>query len=152
MTTPLSEHFTLEEFTRSHTADELGIDNTPSPEIVENLKRTAATLETVRKLLAGLPIVVTSGYRCERLNSAIPGSSHHSAHMDGLAVDFTCAQFGTPQAICRFLQSTDLAFDQLIFEYGEWVHLGLAEDGHTPRREVLTIDHNGVRVGVGAGL
>jgi hypothetical protein len=32
-----------------------------------------------------------------------------------------------------------LPFDQLIHEYGRWVHLGLAVDGKTPRLQALTI-------------
>ena len=30
-------------------------------------------------------------------------------------------------------------FDQLIHEYGRWVHLGLAPEGVTPRLQALTI-------------
>ena len=41
----LSENFTLDEFVFSQTAARLGIDNTPSPEVLANLKRLAQALE-----------------------------------------------------------------------------------------------------------
>jgi hypothetical protein len=41
----LSEIFTLDEFVFSQTAARLGIDNSPSPEIVANLRRLAQALE-----------------------------------------------------------------------------------------------------------
>ena len=44
----LSENFTLGEFLRSETAARLGIDNTPSDEIINALRRNAANMEGVR--------------------------------------------------------------------------------------------------------
>jgi len=39
--TALSAHFTLEEFIRSDKARILGIDNSPAPSIIANLRRLA---------------------------------------------------------------------------------------------------------------
>lgn len=86
----LSEHFTLEELTRSATAKARGIDNTPTERDKANLKRLAdQVLEPLRKM-AGVPIIVTSGYRCPKLNAAV-GGEPTSQHMRGEAADIKCA-------------------------------------------------------------
>ena len=134
----LSEHFTLEELTFSQTAARQGIDNTPSPEIIQNLVRVALALEEIRSLLGGSAIHVNSGYRGPELNTFI-GGSKTSAHMTGLAADFIAPAFGTVLEIAQAIAASDIIFDQLIHEYGTWVHIGLAPDGATPRRQLLTI-------------
>ena len=84
----LSPHFKLNEFTKSRTARENGIDNTPPPEAVENLRALCIhTLEPLREAL-GLPIIITSGYRCKGLNERITHHSDSSQHMQGEAADF----------------------------------------------------------------
>lgn len=118
----LSEHFTLEEFLRSDRAKVRGIDNTPTPEIVENLKGLAERMERVRVIL-GHPITILSGYRCSELNAAV-GGSKKSAHMDGYACDFVCPMFGSAELVARRLDSAGLVFDQLIFEQS-WVHVSV---------------------------
>lgn len=84
----LSPHFKLKEFTKSRTARKNGIDNTPPPEAVENLRALCVhTLEPLREAL-GLPIIITSGYRCKVLNERITHHSATSQHMQGEAADF----------------------------------------------------------------
>jgi hypothetical protein len=99
---------------------------------------------------------VTSGFRCDALNTAI-GGSKTSVHPEGLGTDFDCAGFGDEEAVynrleifmeyARRLESGDTlpgvsgqnraaaeAFrevDQLIFEYAAWIHIGLSNS--TPR-------------------
>jgi zinc D-Ala-D-Ala carboxypeptidase len=130
----LSTNFSLSQLVYSETAEKSGIDNTPPPEIVANLRRLAAGLETVRTLL-GAPLEISSGYRCTALNEAVGGSSA-SQHLQGLAVDFDCPAFGTPLEIARAIQGSGLEFDQCILEYGRWVHLSFSD---APRRRLLTI-------------
>lgn len=143
----LSPHFTLEEMTASENAARLGIDNYPTAIAYENLKMLAVAAEQIRDLL-GYPMHVNSAYRSQRLNSLTPGSSKTSAHMDGLAMDFTCAGFGTPLEICRTLQASKLPFDQVIHEFNSWCHFAIAHRGLIGRRDVLTIDRNGTRKGL----
>ena len=84
----LSPHFKLNEFTKSRTARQHGIDNTPPPEAVENLRALCAhTLEPLREEIK-LPVVITSGYRCKALNERITHHSATSQHMQGEAADF----------------------------------------------------------------
>ena len=84
----LSPHFSLLELTESATARQRDIANIPPPEAVENLKRLCkGTLEPLRKAL-GLPVIITSGYRCKELNNIVNRSSKTSQHMQGCAADF----------------------------------------------------------------
>jgi len=137
MPTRLSEHFTLEELIFSQTAARKGIDNTPSAEIVANLRALARVLEEVRVLL-GAPIMVSSGYRSPELNRAV-GGAKRSAHLLGLAADFTAPQSGTVLRVARRLAGSGIGYDKLIHEYGAWVHLGIAPADAEPRREQLSI-------------
>ena len=134
--TRLTDHFSLAELTQSETAARRRIDNTPSLAVVENLTRTAQTLEQVRTLLGARPILVSSGYRSPALNAAVGGAAG-SAHMTGLAADFICPGFGSPLEICRKIAASNIPFDQIIQE-GTWVHIGLAPAGTKPRQQALT--------------
>jgi len=116
----LSRHFTLDEFTLSQTAARLDLDNTPDPDALARLKTTAAGMEEVRAYL-GKPINISSGYRSPAVNAAV-GSGPTSAHVKGMACDFTAPAFGTPLAICRALLKSGIEWDQLLFEH-TWVHL-----------------------------
>lgn len=142
----LTPHFTLEELTYSDTALACGIDNAPDEQARNNLVRLAQVLEQVRALLDGCSITITSGYRCPALNSQVGGASN-SAHLYGLACDWVCPEFGNATEICRYLEDlvTTLGIDQLIWEYGDWVHLGLSAGD--PRGQCLTIDEYGTREG-----
>jgi hypothetical protein len=146
--TLLTPNFTLEEFTLSQTAARKGLPNVPSPHGQEhaNLIRLAKVMETVRALLDDNPVLISSGYRSPKVNAAV-GGSKTSAHMSGLAVDFTAPGFGTPRDICKALEPhmRELGVDQLIHEYDTWVHLGLSADA--PRHMAMTIDTKGTRNG-----
>lgn len=134
----LSPNFTLAEFTISQEATRRGLDNTPGPNALANLHRLASCMEEVRLLLWGAPILPSSVYRSDRVNRLVKGAAN-SAHVFGLACDFTAPRYGTPLQICQALAVNAglWFFDQLIFE-GTWVHLGLSAAGAQPRREVLT--------------
>jgi len=116
----LSENFTLEELTFSQTAVRNNINNNPSSSVKNNLRTLATNLEKIRTLL-GHPLRISSGFRCMELNRKI-GGSVNSAHMDGLAADFTCAKFGKPIDIVKALFKSGIKVDQVI-EEGTWVHV-----------------------------
>jgi zinc D-Ala-D-Ala carboxypeptidase len=145
----LTPHFSLEELIASQEAARGGIDNTPTAAVLEELQKTAESMERVRAILGDRGIIISSGYRSPALNAAIPNSSKTSAHMWGGACDFICPAYGSPLRICRELvnHADALQFDQLIMEWS-WVHFGRAADGTPPRKQVLTLDGKGYRNGL----
>ena len=140
----LSTYFSYEELTQSDWAARHGVANDPGPQELESLKFTASQLDRVRALL-GVPVLVSSGFRCQEVNTAI-GGAKNSQHTLGQAVDFTAPSFGTPEQVARAIQASHIPFDQLIFEFGRWVHISFAKQN--PRGQVLTIDRNGTRQGI----
>lgn len=120
----LSNSFTLSDLTFSDYGSRHGIDNSPTPEQIENLRELAQALERVQTLL-GYPIHINSAYRSAKINTAVGGSAT-SAHLLGYAADFTCGGFGTPLEVCRQISDVGtIDFDQLILEYDSWTHLSV---------------------------
>lgn len=130
----LSPNFSLAEMTHSATAARRGLSNKPTDYALGALRITAERMEAVRAMLGDKPISVLSGYRSPEVNKAVRGSKN-SAHMSGLAVDFICPGFGTPREIVEHLAANLTGFDQVIEEFGEWVHIGF---GPGSRHQVLT--------------
>lgn len=118
--TKLSEHFSLDEFTASDTAERHGIPNTPTPAHLANLKKTAAGMEGVRALF-NRSVVVSSGYRNPQVNAKV-GGVPNSAHALGFATDFHVAGYSDLQA-ARIIAASGLKWDQLIYEKGRCVHI-----------------------------
>lgn len=144
--TQLSKYFALSELTVSETAARRGLKNVPFGKQLENLKQTAQRMDAIREGL-GKPIIVTSGYRSPEVNAAI-GGSKTSAHCHGLAVDFTCPGYGSPLAVAKAILASGIEFDQLIHEFGAWVHIGFAEAGKPSRKQTLTINKRGTLAGL----
>jgi len=140
----LSTYFTIEELTASGYAARHGISNIPPKQELENLKHTAMQLDRVRALL-GCPVLVSSGYRNKAVNKAI-GGARNSQHMQGQAVDFTAPSFGSPEAVARAIASSHIPFDQLILEYGSWVHISFVTTN--PRGDILTVTRDGTKQGL----
>lgn len=129
--TQLTEHFSLEELSRSEKATELGIDNTPPDVVIGNLRKVAELLEQIRTLLGNKPIKINSGYRGLDLNIAV-GGAKHSSHMKGCAVDFVCPSFGTPHQIMDAILASDIQFHRMIYEH-TWVHIDIP---YEPENEI----------------
>ena len=130
----ITPHFTLDEMTVSQLAARDGFDNTPPPQAQANLRLLCCALEQVRALF-GVPIIVSSGYRSEKVNRLIGGAAN-SQHVQGLAADFTVIEV-SPQETVRRISESAVPFDQLILEFDRWVHLSVSHG--MPRRQVLTI-------------
>ena len=128
----LSEHFTLEEATYSETAIRLGINNQPSTLQLENMKHAAACLEPLRAVTG--PLRINSWLRLPDVNVAV-GGSKVSSHMDGFAIDVSSSTM-TPIQLCRKVEELGLKFDQIIHEYGRWMHISFAPE---MRQQKLTI-------------
>lgn len=134
----LSPHFSLAELTRSQTALRLGIPNEPDERIVANLTRLCALILEPARALLGVPLQISSGYRSPRLNGAV-GGAPSSAHLEGRAADVLTPGLDLVAAFDT-LRHSALPYDQIIQECGPtgWVHIAVARDGESPRREMLT--------------
>lgn len=113
----------------------------PPDAVMDALKRTAQGLEAVRVRLGCAPIIVTSGYRCPALNAAI-GGAKNSQHMRGEAADIICPRFGGPVEVATALRDSGVEYDQLLLEFGRWVHVSFSE---RPRHMALVVDKAGTR-------
>jgi zinc D-Ala-D-Ala carboxypeptidase len=144
----LSPHFSLDELTVSETAARMGWDNIPSPKALANLRSLASTLELIRYAVCA-PLIITSGYRSSRVNAAV-GGRVGSQHTIGCAADFICPGFSEPLGLAHSIHRSGIPFDQLIHEFGRWVHVSVVpiESRSKPRGQVLTIDRLGTRPGL----
>lgn len=136
------KYFTIGELTKSATAERLGIDNTPSAEAVKNLRLLVENVLDPLRQAWGAPIVVTSGYRCPKLNAAVGGSST-SQHARGQAADIRTVSDRPSEnrKLLELIVKLGLPFDQLINEYPDaqgnpdWVHVSYSS---RHRRQKLT--------------
>jgi putative chitinase len=128
----LSAHFLLKEATYSETAIRLGINNEPSEQQLENMKIAAQGMEQVRELTG--PLRVNSWLRLPEVNVAV-GGSKVSSHMDGWAIDCSSSKL-TPYEICKLVEGSGIQFDQMIHEFGRWMHISFAPE---MRNQKLTI-------------
>ena len=139
----ISEHLSVKEVTKSATATKLGIDNSPTPQHLANLKLLAEKVFEPIRAHFGKPIGVSSGYRSAALNKATPGSSSTSQHCSGEALDLDQDLTGTGitnKEVFEYIKN-NLEFDQMIWEYGtdkepDWVHVSYESSGKQ-RKQIL---------------
>lgn len=124
----LSEHFRLIEFTRSSVAQRLNIDNTPPEEAIAAMRRLCENvLEPLRRYV-DRPLIITSGYRCERLNQAV-GGVPTSQHLKGEAADIR-SELSLGE-LYQGLVDGGLQYDQCgLYASRNFMHLSLAGEGN----------------------
>ena len=135
----LTPNFSLSELTKSQTAERKGIDNTPSAEHQENLKKLCENvLQPIRDHFEQV-VSVSSGYRSPVLCAAI-GSKSTSQHARGEAADFEIFGISNKELADWIHYNTN--YDQLILEYWKesdpnsgWVHCSYSESNN--RRQYL---------------
>jgi zinc D-Ala-D-Ala carboxypeptidase len=149
----LSTHFSLSEFIASDTASRRGIDNDLPMELYTSAHSTCEMLEKIRSHLCSIagktiPILITSGYRCQMLNAAI-GSGVTSDHVKARAADFKAPEFGSALAVAQALAPmvSTLGIGQLIYEYKSWIHVSTRLPDKIINR-IITIDQRGTRAGI----
>ena len=133
----LSKNFTYEELTHSATAKRLKINNTPNDEEKGKLKKLAETILQPIREKYGRPIVVTSGFRCVKLNLAV-GGVKSSQHCKGEAADIRSVSDSVKDnkelfdLVLQMIKNKEITVGQLIDEYGyNWVHVSLPRSGKT---------------------
>jgi len=137
MKTPISNHFTYEEFERSSKANETGIDNRiPSDKIRYAIRILVLNLLQPLRDQLQRPLVVVSGYRCPALNRAV-GGSVSSQHMKGEAADVYCTDALEALLLVQIVLRHCLPFDRLIL-YQSHLHLSFKANG--PQRHQVLYD------------
>jgi len=143
----LSENFSFEEMTTTEHRDLLDQNRKEAEYFTPELARLAReVLEPIRALVGG-PVVVHSGFRSNALNQAVGGSTT-SQHSYGEAAD-TVYPGRSLTEIYNLIMASNIPFGQLIFEFGEWVHVSCQDPGRYPGkvRQCLRADRvNGATV------
>lgn len=133
------KYFTIYELTASSVAKRKGIDNTPNGMQKANLTALVANILDPLREAYGKPIIVTSGFRCPKLNKAVGGKAK-SQHMTGEAADIRTVSDDPAdnKKLFDLIVKLGLPFDQLIDEYGyNWIHVSFSPGRN--RRQVLHI-------------
>src|ERR1700744_5279049 len=130
----MSEHCTYAEFClNSETAKKEGIDNTPTPEIIAAGKLLCEKVFEPIRAHFGVPLTISSFFRCPALNKAVGGVSN-SQHQYGEAMDIEMGWEMNLQ-IMDFIKN-NLDYDQVLNEYPDeqgrptWVHVSYKAEGN----------------------
>ena len=121
------KYFKFSELTASATAERLAIDNTPPRAAQQMLTVLVEQLLDPIRRRYGAPIIVTSGYRCPALNTAVGGVAN-SHHIIGCAADITAGSIEQNRVLFALIIEMQAAhairFTQVIAEKGyRWLHI-----------------------------
>lgn len=125
--TQLSKNFSLAEFTKSETATRKGLDNTPTPEVIQNLQKLVDNIIQPLREAIGKPININSGYRAPEVNASV-GGSKTSDHCKGQAADIEINGMANGD-LAQYIVD-NYKFTQVILEFytkgipdSGWVHV-----------------------------
>lgn len=134
------KYFTFRELLRSETAIKNDVANMPflygEYQVYKNLEILVdKLLDPIRERFA-TPVIITSGYRCKRLNELVKGVED-SQHREGKAADFYFAGFTAKEMTQAFFEiSENFDFDQLIY-YKKRHFIHISYDGAENRHEAF---------------
>ena len=131
----ITDNFTLEEFTRSETAERIGIQNVPgNREKLAIVNLCAKLLQPLRDIY-GKPIRINSGYRCPELNKAVGGvatSQHCKGEASDLAID------GKAGDLLELIEEHHLPFDQaILYRKRNFLHVSLKVEGENREQIII---------------
>ena len=124
------KYFSIDELTKSATAKRLNINNTPDINVTHNLEALVDNILDPLREAWGQPIIVTSGYRCARLNKTVGGVSN-SQHIKGQAADIRTVRDSREdnRKLYELAKKLDLPVDQCINEHNfDWIHVSYNKD------------------------
>lgn len=123
------KYFTIREFERSVTADNLRIKNTIPDNLRGNIEALVDNILDPLREAWGRPITINSGYRSPSLNQAVGGVAT-SMHQSGQAADITAGSVADNQRLYKLVQALKLPYFELIgTKYGfKWLHISYAPE------------------------
>lgn len=113
------KYFSFSEFFKSDVAEKHQVKNIPddaqSSQVLGNIKALVLNVLDPLRARIGRPIIITSGYRSQRVNELV-GGSKTSQHLLGKAADIHVQGY-TPQQMDIVYRTIQMYydFDQLIF-------------------------------------
>lgn len=113
------KYFSYSEFFKSDVAEKHQVENIPDdaqlPQVLGNIKALVLNVLDPLRAMIARPIIITSGYRSQRVNELV-GGSKTSQHLLGKAADIHVQGYTTQQMdmVYRTIQMY-YDFDQLIF-------------------------------------
>lgn len=138
----LSAHFGLEELTVSDTATRKGISEqfNPPSDVVDSLHSLCNNVLEPLRIAIAEPIIVTSGYRCEKINKLI-GGAKNSQHVLGQAADIHVKGISI-EDLFQFIINSDIEVDQCIQEFDTWVHVSFKAEGVNRKEYLRAVKEN----------
>jgi hypothetical protein len=144
----ITPHVTLENLTYHPTAVRLKIVNVPPDDMLPNLMRLSALIESIHELLGG-KIAFLSGYRCDQLQSAMVRQGRKSVHTDGRGVDFLTPGMDLSEAF-DLIHDSGIEYDTLILANNRlgnnWIEITIPKAGEEARRISTRNQKQGERV------
>ena len=128
----IAEHFDIRELTTTDYADLLADNILYALDHFNDLTRLAQFCERVRQII-GVPMTITSGVRCPKLNKKV-GGVETSDHIKLLAVDFVPSRIKLKTAFDK-IRNSKLDYKQLILEKNTWIHVSIGD-----KQEALIYD------------
>jgi len=131
----LTANITLDELTKSQTAERKGINNNPNPKQIDNIKALAINILQPVRSHFDRPLIISSGFRCAQLCVEIGSSvnSQHVADDNAAAADFEIP--GVDNRELALWIKSELEYDQLILEFYKdneptsgWIHCSYSTD------------------------
>ena len=131
----LTANITLDELTKSQTAERKGINNNPNPKQIDNIKALAINILQPVRSHYDRPLIISSGFRCAQLCVEIGSSvnSQHVADDNAAAADFEIP--GVDNRELALWIKSELEYDQLILEFYKdneptsgWIHCSYSTD------------------------
>lgn len=123
----LTKHFSLQELATTSNKVLAKKNLNEAKEHLTEMECLALFAEQVRAFI-NVPMVITSGFRCEELNKAV-GGVKTSQHRFFRAIDFIPKGMGLDECFSR-LKMSNLVYGQLIKEQSgssEWLHVSMGD-------------------------
>lgn len=136
----LTEHFTLEELTRSDYANEHGLSNTANEYVEKNLMMLCVLILEPLRMTLNRAVIINSGYRSKDVNAGVGGvpSSHH---LLGLAADIhfhSETELKEMLSVLKRNKHLDLALVERS-KNAKWLHVQLPRPNATPRHRISSV-------------
>lgn len=132
------KHFTIKELCTSVRAEELGLDNNPTPKVCTSLEALVDNILDPAREALGRVIYVNSGYRSMDLNKAV-GGAVSSQHCTGEAADIELGGRTITENKELFdWIAKNCIYDQLINEYNySWVHVSYRKGNNRKQQLII---------------